>query len=101
MPSPEVKEVRESLKSSLFELQALVKDPLPDALHISETVISELTIKDKNQETPLVKRSTDVDVPRSRNADLGNVGRPSLMERNNTAHTYEVIMFLFLCYNLV
>ena len=115
VPSPEVKKARESLKSSSSELRALVKDPLPDALDISEAVRSKLASKDANREPSIEDQSGDVDVPNSnacrsivlyqpKDANLGNkssvhrckvqVQRPNLMERKRTAHSYEVIMFL-------
>ncbi|OIV95654.1 hypothetical protein TanjilG_01448 [Lupinus angustifolius] len=102
VPSSEVKKVRESLKSSSLELQALVKDPLPDALQTSEVVRSKLAVKDINQ-------NGDVDVPdpivcksivpfQPNDANLvkqsfvrcsNNVRRPNLLERKDTARTYQ------------
>ncbi|CAN0901716.1 hypothetical protein LINGRAHAP2_LOCUS21571 [Linum grandiflorum] len=42
LSTPEVKQVKDALQSSSIELQAVVKDPLPDALHRSEPFIAEL-----------------------------------------------------------
>ncbi|XP_061356953.1 uncharacterized protein LOC133301342 isoform X2 [Gastrolobium bilobum] len=105
VPSPEVEKVRESLKSSSLELRALVKDPLPDAMHTSEIVRSKLATKDV---PPIENLRGDIDVPDSDvcksivpfqpdNANLakkssvhcGNVNRPNIMKRTSTARTYE------------
>lgn len=67
LPSTEVNKVRESLKSSSMELKALVKDPLPDALHTSEVVRSKLATNDINLGPPIENQSGDVDV---RNSDV-------------------------------
>lgn len=119
VPSSEVKKVRESLKSSSYDLRALVKDPLPDALHLSEAVRSKLANSDTNIEPPIEKQSPDVDVPdpnvcqsivlfQSNDANLGkessvhssDLHQPNLMERNRSAQTFEVIMFVIVCFNL-
>lgn len=112
IPTPEVRRVQEALKSSSLELQAVVTDPLPEALRVAETVVSDLTTKDVNHERPLEsQRGTEADAAnpsvekrkepvQSSDANLGNpscshqnnVPRPSLMERNSTAHTYEVLL---------
>ncbi|XP_014489681.1 uncharacterized protein LOC106752502 isoform X1 [Vigna radiata var. radiata] len=108
VPSSEVKKVRESLKSSSYDLRALVKDPLPDALHLSEAVRSKLANSDTNIEPPIEKQSPDVDVPdpnvcqsivlfQSNDANLGkessvhssDLHQPNLMERNRSAQTFE------------
>ncbi|XP_027932130.1 uncharacterized protein LOC114187915 isoform X2 [Vigna unguiculata] len=106
--SSEVRKVRESLKSSSYDLRALVNDPLPDALHLSEVVRSKLATSDTNIEPPIENQSPDVDVPdpnvcrsivlfQSNDANLGkkssvhcsDMHQPNLMERNRTAHTLE------------
>ncbi|KAJ1422929.1 Telomeric repeat-binding factor 2 [Sesbania bispinosa] len=108
LPSAEAEKVRKSLKSSSLELRAMVKDPLPDALHTSEVVRSNLATKDINLEPPIENRSGDVDVPdqdvcksivlyQPNDANLGkkspvncsNVHHPSLMKRKSTARTCE------------
>lgn len=118
LPSAEVNKVRESLKSSSMELRALVKDPLPDALPKSEVVRSNLATKDMNLVPQVENQSGDVDIPgsgvcmsivpyRPNDANLGkkvsvhcsNVRRPNLMERRSSACTYEVIMFVIICFN--
>lgn len=115
IPTPEVNKTQEALKSSSLELQAAVTDPLPEAVQVAGTVVSELTTKNVAHEHALEnQRRTEADAAnlstdkstepvQSRDANLGNpscsyqtnVPRPSLMERNSTARTYEVILFLF------
>ncbi|KAJ7959926.1 Telomeric repeat-binding factor like [Quillaja saponaria] len=104
LPSPEVKRVQEALKSSSLELKALVEDPLPHALGLSEIVRSELERKDMNHEPTLENQSRNADAPnthaepiKTNDANPGNqssvhqsnVQRPNLMQRNSTARTYE------------
>lgn len=118
LPSTEVNKVRESLKSSSMELKALVKDPLPDALHTSEVVRSKLATNDINLGPPIENQSGDVDVPNSdvcmrivlyqpndaslgkkSSVDCSNAHLPNIMERKSSATTYEV-MFVIICFNL-
>lgn len=109
IPTPEVNKTQEALKSSSLELQAAVTDPLPEAVQVAGTVVSELTTKNVAHEHALEnQRRTEADAAnlstdkstepvQSRDANLGNpscsyqtnVPRPSLMERNSTARTYE------------
>lgn len=112
LPTPEVNKVQEALKSSSLELQAIVTDPLPDALRQAEAVVSGMARANQIPE-PSVGRETNVDKPvlnPSVNAHLeplqanqGNrkdescshqsdVPKSSLMERNSTAHAYEVLI---------
>lgn len=109
LPSPEVNKVQEALKSSSLELQAIVTDPLPDALRQAEAVVSDMARADQIPE-PSVGRETNLDKPvlnPSVHAHLeplqanqgsrkdescshqSNVPKSRLMERNSTAHTYE------------
>ncbi|XP_027335759.1 uncharacterized protein LOC113849788 isoform X2 [Abrus precatorius] len=105
----EVRRVRESLKSSSFELRSLVKDPLPDALHMSEVVRSKLATEDTNFEPLVENQSEDVYVPNpdvcksivpfqpKNDTNLGkkssvrssNACHPNLMERRSNARTFE------------
>ncbi|KAK2992718.1 hypothetical protein RJ640_025221, partial [Escallonia rubra] len=107
--TPEIDKVQGALESSCQELQAVVKDPLPDALHMAQTLISKMARENMDHETVVgVENRVDVDAPNSstdRSADAvlaneGNPGnqsnghqdngpKPSLMERNSTARTYE------------
>ncbi|KAJ9698885.1 hypothetical protein PVL29_007788 [Vitis rotundifolia] len=107
--TPEVDKVQEALKSSSLELQALVKDPLPEALQLAAAVLSGMAKKDVNH-GPLTKDQGIIDVAapnpsvgknlvadQTNEADSGhqcttdqnNVPRPSLMARNGTARTFE------------
>ena len=47
LPTPEVNRIKEALKSSSLELQAVVKDPHLDALHSTESIMSDMVKKDK------------------------------------------------------
>ncbi|CAL0334750.1 unnamed protein product [Lupinus luteus] len=76
VPSAEVKKVRESLKSSSMELQALVKDPLADALQISEVIRSNLAGKDINHGPSIGNQNGDVDVPDPNVDQNGDVDVP-------------------------
>ncbi|KAK4605251.1 hypothetical protein RGQ29_013353 [Quercus rubra] len=158
LPTPEVNRTKEALKSSSLELQAVVKDPHPDALRSAESVMSDMVKKDKTHEPsvenqsgkdinalnpfvdksavvkdphpdalhsaesvmsdmvkkdkrhePSVENQSGKDInalnpsvdksvaPQATDSGCGNQScipqsnstRPSLMERNSTAHTYE------------
>ncbi|KGN46758.1 uncharacterized protein LOC101205896 isoform X2 [Cucumis sativus] len=107
LATPEVNRVREALKASSLELQAVVSDPLPNALRIAESVANTLAENKKTCEhssegrndagssNPTINKYA---VPlQSVSANLKNLGngrktifpRPSLMEHNSTACTYE------------
>ncbi|RZB80976.1 uncharacterized protein LOC114377338 [Glycine soja] len=108
VPSAEVKKVRESLKSSSLELRALVKDPLPHALHISDVVRSKLATSDTKTEPLIENQHEDVEVQdpdvcqsivpfQPNDVNLGkksfvhcsNIHQPYLMEQNISARTFE------------
>lgn len=112
LPTPAVNKVQEALKSSSLELRAIVTDPLPDALLQAEAVVSDMARANQIPE-PSVGMDTNVDKPAlnpSVNASLdplqhnqgnrkdescshrSNVPKSSLMERNSTAHTYQVLI---------
>ncbi|XP_057772559.1 uncharacterized protein LOC130992093 isoform X2 [Salvia miltiorrhiza] len=95
--SVEVNKAREALNSSSAELRAAVKDPLPEALRVAEAICNE-TRQDKRQDPAENNKGepklfvVDVcGVVQSCGVNVNNVPRPSLMERNKSAHTYEVI----------
>lgn len=110
LDTPEVNRVREALRTSSLELQAVVKDPLPDALRIAESVANDLAERNKTCENPLEGRNdagaTNPTINKgvlplqSVSANVKNPGyghktvfpRPSIMERNSTACTYEVML---------
>lgn len=76
--SAEVNRAREALDKSTMELRAAVNDPLPEALRIAEAIAKLQKEAERNNGGP------------------ENVSKPSLMERNSTARTFEVtIFFLF------
>lgn len=116
MSTAEVDKARQSLKSSCIELQAVVTDPLPMAIQRSEIIISNLATNNVNCEPSVQNEGQkELDEPNSsvdKNAEIiqpcdltvedpscshhqNNVPRPNLMERNNTAQTYEVFIVLF------
>lgn len=74
--SAEVNKAREALESSSMELRAAVNDPLPEALRVAEAI------------SKLRKAAED------NNGGPENVPKPSLMERNTTAQTFEVASLL-------
>ncbi|KAA8550442.1 hypothetical protein F0562_002126 [Nyssa sinensis] len=108
-PTPEVNKVQEALKSSSLELQAVVKDPLPDALQLAETIVSGMGRENMNHEIsmedqtrvdvdvvkPSVEKSPEAVLANERNLEnqccshQNKVSKSSLMERNSTAHTHE------------
>ncbi|XP_042508302.1 uncharacterized protein LOC122084263 [Macadamia integrifolia] len=108
LPSPEVNRIQEALKSSSMELQALVKDPLPDALDFASRVVSDIGNKKKdivpseeNQNVMDLEPNCSVherDGAVEANENVcgdshaghqNDVERSSLMERNSTARTCE------------
>ncbi|KAK6145209.1 hypothetical protein DH2020_022029 [Rehmannia glutinosa] len=93
--SAEVNRVREALDASSSELHAVVKDPLPDALKLAEA-ISDMASKNKRQDSveenhvePNLFIVDDAGVVQDTCRNMSNEPRPSLMERNSSAHTYE------------
>lgn len=119
LPTPKVNKIQEALRSSSLELHEAVRDPLPDALRVAETVTLDLRSKSTSNEALLENRNANevneqnlshdkTNHPvRPSDANIGipscpqenNVPKPSLMERNNTACTYEVICFLLFSSN--
>ncbi|XP_060216894.1 uncharacterized protein LOC132644325 isoform X1 [Lycium barbarum] len=91
----------EALKLSSLELRAVVKDPLPEALDLAETLMS----LDRNNSA---QQPAENDNGRAPNFVVDSNGvvraneddqhcchhnaapKPSLMARNNTAHTFEI-----------
>lgn len=98
--SAEVNKVRQALNLSLMELQAVVEDPLPEALQLAEAICDERTDKvyepigDHTESNVFIVDGTGV-VQDTRCDVSYDVPRPSLMERNSSAHTYEVISYSF------
>lgn len=122
--SPEVNKVQEALRSSSLELRAVVKDPLPDALRLAESVISNMVSKDKQHEPSVENQGgKDINAPnpsvntgdepaQTNDSNRGNQScshqsnarPPGLMERNSTARAYEVPVFMLclpVCFPIV
>lgn len=115
LPSPEINEVQEALRTSVAELQAVVKDPLPEALRLAENVMSSMGGQNMNQESsvrgqngknvdaanPSVGTSPEAALANEANCDnqrsghQNDVPKPSLMARNGTARTFEVVISCF------
>ncbi|KAL5580530.1 hypothetical protein UlMin_012972 [Ulmus minor] len=105
IPTPDVKKLQNALKSSVLELQAVVTDPLPEALQVAENLRAKVAAvnpsADKSTEPvrsadgAAVNPSADKSTEPVRSADGTAVNpscsrpQPSIMERNGTAHTYE------------
>lgn len=104
-PTPEINKVQEALKSSSSELQAVVKDPLPDALLTAKALISttergntsKVPVEEsQGRENPPVAESSTavqgngVHVSSHGQEAKNNAAKPSLMERNSTACTFTV-----------
>ncbi|KAJ0765376.1 putative transcription factor MYB-related family [Helianthus annuus] len=106
IPSPEVSKVQEALESSTFELHAAVKDPLPDALRLAESLkvgtsgenaahdLAGGNVTSVNDKAPssshdrkgkALEADGDDDTVKDQNKRI----KPSLFERNHTAHTTE------------
>ncbi|XP_071717217.1 uncharacterized protein [Rutidosis leptorrhynchoides] len=106
IPSPEVNKVQEDLEISSFNLHQVVKDPLPDAIRLAESLKGcrneENTVHDHAVGNSAM---ADTEAPKTSDdrkgkaledngddvicGDQNNRRKPSLMERNNTAHTFE------------
>ncbi|KAK6926127.1 hypothetical protein RJ641_007846, partial [Dillenia turbinata] len=104
-----VNKAQEALKTSSMELQAAVKDPLPDALHMAERLASEKTAGDistrpsvenpnrGNESTGNTSAEKSLDGNPANESNLENlesrhqsdVRKSNLMEWNITAHTVE------------
>lgn len=83
--SPEVNKAQEALQTSFMELRAVVKDPLPDAMHYAAAIMCEMSRGNMGGQ-PIQE----------------NASKRSLMERNSTAHVFEVsILVLFIYFFFV
>ncbi|XVE87646.1 hypothetical protein DITRI_Ditri19aG0004500 [Diplodiscus trichospermus] len=113
--TPEVEKLRDALKSSTADLLAAVTDPLPEALEVAERVAAYMVgknlhskdiVEDGNKSKGVPAKLVDpAEEPAQTKRDAAgvaeenqgnqaplnqnNVLRPSLMERNGTARTYE------------
>ncbi|KAK9061002.1 hypothetical protein SSX86_018182 [Deinandra increscens subsp. villosa] len=106
IPSPEVRKVREALESSSFDLHAMVKDPLPDALRLAESLkvstsgeneahafvggdTTNVNDKDPNSTHDRKGKALEGDGDDDIIKDQNRKNKPNLFERNSTAHTTE------------
>ncbi|XP_073304602.1 uncharacterized protein [Primulina huaijiensis] len=93
--SSEVNRVREALESSSLELQAVVKDPLPDALRLAESIsnMAGQSMSHDPMEVEHVEANLFVvdgaGVVHGNGCTVDNMHRPSLMKRNSSARTHE------------
>ncbi|KAL8225095.1 hypothetical protein R6Q57_017652 [Mikania cordata] len=106
IPSPEVSKVQEALEASSFELHAVVKDPLPDALRLAESLKvstsreneahdvvggnhTTANDKDPNSSHDRKGKALEADGDDGIIKDQNIRIKSSLFERNHTAHTTE------------
>ncbi|KAK6936588.1 SANT/Myb domain [Dillenia turbinata] len=109
LTTPVVNKAQEALKTSSMELQAAVKDPLPDALRMAERLASEKSAGNisygPSVENPNrgYESTGDTSAEKSLDGNSANEGnlenqesrhqsyvrKCNLMERNSTAHTVE------------
>lgn len=102
--SAEVDRVQEALESSSLELQAVVKDPLPDALRLAESIFN-MAGQSKSHDPVEVEHVEanlfcldGAGVVRGNGCTVDNAQRPSLMKRNSSACTHEVSNLCLLFY---
>ncbi|KAI5679813.1 hypothetical protein M9H77_01040 [Catharanthus roseus] len=104
LPTPEVNKVQEDLRSSSLELQAVVKDPLPDALNLAEMLLSftekentskEIVVLSKVGDDPSFVESSkavqanEEDLSKHCQDVRTNAAETSLMESNGTVRAFE------------
>ncbi|XP_030451727.2 uncharacterized protein LOC115673647 isoform X1 [Syzygium oleosum] len=108
LPTPDFNRVQEALKSSSLELRAVVTDPLPDAIRLADSLVHNAAGSSTNFECAEAQIREDVNASdASADQNVGpvpggevnrvnqstshqnNQCRPSLFERNSSAHTYE------------
>ncbi|GJR36040.1 homeodomain-like protein [Tanacetum coccineum] len=106
IPTPEVDRVKEALEKSSSELNAVVKDPLPEALRYAESLNVNTSGENiarghdvggstrNNDEVPSSShdrkgKALEADGGEGLRGDQNERRKPSLMERNSTAHTVE------------
>ncbi|KAK9065983.1 hypothetical protein SSX86_015385 [Deinandra increscens subsp. villosa] len=104
IPSPDVRKVREALESSSFDLNAMVKDPLPEALRLAESLkvstgreneahafvggdITNVNDKDPNSAHRRKGKALEANGGDDIIKDQSKRIKPNLFERNTTAHT--------------
>ncbi|PQM40265.1 uncharacterized protein Pyn_40941 [Prunus yedoensis var. nudiflora] len=76
LSTPEVSNAQEALRSSILELQAVVTDPLPDALRVAETIRLDLAMKSVNVGAENLSVEKGAGPVQSHNDNLGNMSVP-------------------------
>ncbi|XP_020422771.1 uncharacterized protein LOC18775002 isoform X2 [Prunus persica] len=76
LSTPEVSNAQEALRSSILELQAVVTDPLPDALRVAETIRLDLAMKSVNAGAENLSVEKGAGPVQSHNDNLGNMSVP-------------------------
>ncbi|KAF9604260.1 hypothetical protein IFM89_004966 [Coptis chinensis] len=97
--TPESRKIQEALNSSVLDLHDMVNDPLPYALFTAATISADLA-KEKATSVHAAEHRNEVDMDRcdqpvDKECETVHVSRPSLMERNGIAHTYEVAIIIY------
>lgn len=104
LPSAEIQKAAKALKLSSLELRAMVKDPLPDALRLAETLSSAARDNMGRQSAennsdrsppPMVSSSRMVQVSGEKceaqhNCHHSAASKPDRVNRNSAAHPFEV-----------
>ncbi|XAR56324.1 hypothetical protein NMG60_11036764 [Bertholletia excelsa] len=114
LPILKIDKVQEAVRTSSLELQAVVKDPLPEALQFAEKVISGMSRENMNMDAtrgghsgvdvdatnPAIDKSAEAAQGNGANLDnhsyrhLNDLSKPSSMAWNSTACTYEFLDLL-------
>ncbi|XP_047311829.1 uncharacterized protein LOC124915199 isoform X2 [Impatiens glandulifera] len=91
--TPEVKKMQKALRDSCRDLQAVVVDPLPEAIQLADKIISNLPVNNLNSSCPMDVENLSTaksDEAIGVNETQNNISRkPGLMERNSTARVHE------------
>ncbi|KAI3749250.1 hypothetical protein L2E82_19857 [Cichorium intybus] len=91
--TPHVNKVQEDLRTSSFELHAVVKDPLVDALRLAESLKASTSGKNTTNHNVVGNvtkgKNPEANDDNGIHKDQNGRPKPSLMERNFTAHTLE------------
>ncbi|CAN4098665.1 unnamed protein product [Withania somnifera] len=101
--SAKIQKAKKALKSSSLELHAMVKDPLPDALRLAETLSS--AVRDNMGHPPAENNSDKAPHPMASSSRMvqasgdncevqhschhSAASKPDLVNRNTAAHIYE------------
>ncbi|CAN4101115.1 unnamed protein product [Withania somnifera] len=106
LPSAEIQKAKKALKSSSLELRSMVKDPLPDALRLAETLSSVVRDNRGHQPAEIIKaphsmasssrvvEASGENCEAQRNCHHIASSKPDLVNRNSAACVYEWDSFL-------